>query len=297
MVSDLRLGVNCSSCTEIDSRLTRYRIEEPEFSHMFTPNRKGYLKGVFTAMNKDNDLECKFYDRDRINVALYAGNMMENKRDFEVSKMILTYIRLTNTRPLTIHIFNDSSITGLGNTYLNIIGILRGAFGKNDTDVLVHPDVDELTAFGALMHADHAILGRGSLCFISALLSKGVIYYLPLWFPPLESWWDAPTVIKKSKLNLLMMWDGRSEFLLGRAYSIYREQVVSLPDGLLLSPKPSESNEKCSNHIHVTENGMIRRFTSFAAFSKYGYGEADFSKVVHVGCDDFLNIISGAEKS
>ncbi len=65
------------------------------------------------------------------------------------------------------------------------------------SDILLHLNESVEETFQAMVFADVLVISASSFSYTAALLSEGVVYYIPFWHSPLPHWISVDAILKK----------------------------------------------------------------------------------------------------
>lgn len=160
---------------ELDNRYMYWYIEQ---------NIDKYANGNSIKIIKDLFWENKnknFFNNNNLNVAVHIrrpnieDNRIEgaNTPDTYYLNVIQT-IRNKYDKNLLFHIYSQGDIANF-KCFIN-------------DDVVFHLNENICDTFIGMVAADIFVMSASSFSYSAALVSDGIIYYLPFWHPPLQKW-------------------------------------------------------------------------------------------------------------
>ena len=63
-------------------------------------------------------------------------------------------------------------------------------------DIILHLNESVEDTFTAMVLADILVTSRSSFSYTAAILSEGIVYYMPFWHPPLPGWISVNEILK-----------------------------------------------------------------------------------------------------
>lgn len=148
-------------------------------------NINNYINKETTKKYKEifwNNKNKNFFNNNKFNIAIHIrrpnphDNRIEGARTpFEYYLNIIKNIKeIYCNHDLEFHIYSQGNI----NDFESL---------KNN-DIVFHINEDQFTTFTGLVAANILVTSASSFSYTAALITDGIVYYLPFWHPPLKDW-------------------------------------------------------------------------------------------------------------
>lgn len=170
---------NYKTINQVDSYETTdhsiYKIVESNLDEYV--NLKSFIK-VKDLFNENKPLKFKL-DSNTVAVHIRRKNIHDNGQDYGYTDddyflNIINHIRKSSNNKNIFHIYSQGDINCFEN------------FKSDDTYFHLNEKLED-TIYG-LTSANTLIMSKSSLSYISALMTEGMVYYIPFWHPKLNKW-------------------------------------------------------------------------------------------------------------
>lgn len=155
------------------------------------------IRRVFRANKNKND----YFNSSQYNIAIHIRrpNAHDNRIDGSDTPNSLFLDTIKNLRELyadkniQFHIYSQGNEASFD------------LFKNSDTTIHLNDSVED--SFPALVFADVLVTSRSSYSYAAALLSEGLVYYIPFWHAPLPHWISALSLLEEKNILTLVTVD------------------------------------------------------------------------------------------